>query len=223
MRYTLNILIFFILIGVNSVAISAIDPKQEIDSLENKLKSAKGNQAISIINQLADKYRVFNVDKSIEMANEALEKSKKAGNEKEQADALNNLGKSAVAKEKLNEAINYFQWSFDLSNKSKYVEGISKSLNNICFVYGRLRDFPKVEEYHKSLKQHVCLCKSPTKKVRTQSNHIFASIYAFFKLELLGVKSKVNATALRTKLYITANRAAFSELENMKACFDMKF
>jgi len=126
MRYTLNILIFFILIGVNSVAISAIDPKQEIDSLENKLKSAKGNQAISIINQLADKYRVFNVDKSIEMANEALEKSKKAGNEKEQADALNNLGKSAVAKEKLNEAINYFQWSFDLSNKSKYVEGIKK-------------------------------------------------------------------------------------------------
>src|SRR3989337_2676345 len=81
----------------------------------------------------------------------------------------------------------------------------------------------KVEEYHKSLKQHVCLCKSPTKKVRTQSNHIFASIYAFFKLELLGIKSKVNATALRTKLYITANRAAFSELENMKACFDMKF
>jgi hypothetical protein len=81
----------------------------------------------------------------------------------------------------------------------------------------------KVEEYHKSLKQHVSLCKSPTKRVRTQSNHIFASIYAFFKLELLSVKSKVNSTALRTKLYITANRAAFIELENMKACFNMKF
>src|SRR3989339_753558 len=38
----------------------------------------------------------------------------------------------------------------------------------------------KVEEYHKSLKQHVSLCKSPTKTVRTQSNHIFASIYSFF-------------------------------------------
>lgn len=81
----------------------------------------------------------------------------------------------------------------------------------------------KVEEYHKSLKQHVCLCKSPTKRVRTQSNHIFASIYAFFKLERLSLKSKLNSTALRTKLYITANRAAFSELENMKACFAMKF
>ena len=81
----------------------------------------------------------------------------------------------------------------------------------------------KVEEYHKSLKQHVCLCKSPTKRVRTQSNHIFASIYAFIKLEFMSLQAKVNQTALRSKIYIQANRAAFRELENMKACFDMKF
>ena len=81
----------------------------------------------------------------------------------------------------------------------------------------------KVEEYHKSLKQHVSLCKSPTKKVRTQSNHIFASIYAFFKLEYLSLKAKLNPTALRTKLYISANRAAYNKLENMKTCFAMNF
>lgn len=81
----------------------------------------------------------------------------------------------------------------------------------------------KVEEYHKSLKQHVSLCKSPTKRVRTQSNHIFSSIYAFFRLEYLSIKSKLNPTALRSKLYISANRAALDELENMKACFAMKF
>lgn len=81
----------------------------------------------------------------------------------------------------------------------------------------------KVEEYHKSLKQHVALCKSPTKRVRTQSNHIFASIYAFFKLEYLSMRAKLNQTALRSKLYISANRTALIELENMKACFAMKF
>jgi hypothetical protein len=80
----------------------------------------------------------------------------------------------------------------------------------------------KVEEYHQSLKQHVCLCKSPTKKVRTQSNHIFASMYAFFKLELLSIESKINQTALRTKLYISATRAALNELENLKACYAMR-
>jgi len=81
----------------------------------------------------------------------------------------------------------------------------------------------KVEEYHKSLKQHVSLCKSPTKRVRTQSNHIFASIYSFFKLEYLSIRAKLNQTALRSKLYISANRTALNELENMKACFAMKF
>ena len=81
----------------------------------------------------------------------------------------------------------------------------------------------KVEEYHKSLKQHVSLCKSPTKRVRTQSNHIFASIYGFCKLEYLSIKSKLNPTALRSKLYLSAQRAAINELENMKVCFAMKF
>lgn len=34
---------------------------------------------------------------------------------------------------------------------------------------------PKVEEYHKSLKSNASLAKSPTKTIRTQSNHCFAS------------------------------------------------
>ena len=92
--------------------------------------------------------------------------------------------------------------------------------DNITTIYQRRW---KVEEYHKSLKQHVSLCKSPTKRVRTQSNHIFASMYAFFKLEFLSIRAKVNQTALRSKIYISANRAAFEELENMKACFAVKF
>lgn len=97
---------------------------------------------------------------------------------------------------------------------------LTLTYDNIVTIYKRRW---KVEEYHRSLKQHVCLCKSPTKRVRTQSNHIFAAIYAFFKLEYLSVKAKINQTALRSKIYISANRAALNELENMKVCFAMKF
>lgn len=97
---------------------------------------------------------------------------------------------------------------------------LTLTYDNIMTIYQRRW---KVEEYHKSLKQHVSLCKSPTKRVRTQSNHIFATIYAFFKLEFLSIKAKVNQTALRSKIYISANRAAYEELENMRACFAMKF
>ena len=74
----------------------------------------------------------------------------------------------------------------------------------------------KVEEYHKSLKSNVDLGKSPTKKVLTQSNHIFLSILAFFKLECLKIKHRLNHFALRMKLLIRANRIAYEELQRLK-------
>jgi IS4 transposase len=43
----------------------------------------------------------------------------------------------------------------------------------------------KVEEHHNSLKVNASLAKSPTKTIRIHSNHVFASIYAFVKLERL--------------------------------------
>jgi hypothetical protein len=41
-----------------------------------------------------------------------------------------------------------------------------------------------VEVFHKSIKSNTGLARSPTHTVRTQSNHFFASIYAFFKLAI---------------------------------------
>lgn len=58
----------------------------------------------------------------------------------------------------------------------------------------------KVEEYHKSLKSNASLAKSPTKTIRTQSNHCFAAIYAFVKLERMKIATKINHFALRSRL-----------------------
>ena len=71
-----------------------------------------------------------------------------------------------------------------------------------------------VEVFHKSLKQNAALEKSPTKTVRSQSNHIFAAMIAFIKLEQLKLKHRINHFALKTKLYIKAIKAAFSELNS---------
>ena len=48
----------------------------------------------------------------------------------------------------------------------------------------------KVEVFHKSLKSNANLAKSPTRTLRTQSNHVFLSICAAFKLECLSLKTK---------------------------------
>ncbi len=60
----------------------------------------------------------------------------------------------------------------------------------------------KVETYHKTLKSHASLAKSPTKTVRTQSNHCFPVSYAARRLSWLSVTDRLNYVALRTRLYL---------------------
>jgi hypothetical protein len=74
-----------------------------------------------------------------------------------------------------------------------------------------------VEEYHASLKGNTALAAAPTKTKRTQLNHVFASIYAFVKLEVMRVEVKLNHFALRSKLYLKALQASFDELRRLKA------
>lgn len=73
-----------------------------------------------------------------------------------------------------------------------------------------------IEDYHKSLKQNAAFTKSPTKTITTQSNHLFASICTFVKLEKLKMGQDLNHFALKGKLYIKAIQAAFQELQNLK-------
>lgn len=73
-----------------------------------------------------------------------------------------------------------------------------------------------VEYYHKSLKQNVSLEKSPAKTVTTQTNHFFAALWGFVKLELLKAGTMLNHFALKTKLYLHALHSAFFTLQQLK-------
>ena len=73
-----------------------------------------------------------------------------------------------------------------------------------------------VEELHKSLKQNVGLEKSPTKFEVTQSNHIFAAMVAWVKLELLSKIKQTNHFALKNQLYLHAVKESFKQLQHLK-------
>ena len=77
----------------------------------------------------------------------------------------------------------------------------------------------QIEVYHKSIKQNSSLAKSPTKCVKSQSNHIFSSIIAFCKLEILQIKTAMNHFALKYKLIVRANQVAMEELQNLREGF----
>lgn len=86
------------------------------------------------------------------------------------------------------------------------------SKNQMTTIYQRRWN---VECYHKSLKQNVSLAKSPTHTEKTQTNHFFAALCGYIKLEMLKVETKTNHFALKTKLYVNALNSAFQTLREM--------
>ena len=72
-----------------------------------------------------------------------------------------------------------------------------------------------VEEYHKSLKQNASIGNSPAHTERTQSNHIFAAIFAYVKLEMLKLVTKLNHFAMKTKIYMASIMTAKSTFQKL--------
>lgn len=84
--------------------------------------------------------------------------------------------------------------------------------NGIATIYQKRWN---VEPYHKSLKQNASLEKSPTKTVKTQTNHFFAALCGYIKLELLKADTKLNHFALKSKLYLRAIQSAYATLREL--------
>ena len=89
---------------------------------------------------------------------------------------------------------------------------MTQSADQIKTIYQRRWN---VEQYHKSLKQNVSLSKSPTQTETTQTNHFFAALCGYIKLEMLKVETKTNHFALKTKLYVNALQSAYQTLREM--------
>jgi hypothetical protein len=73
-----------------------------------------------------------------------------------------------------------------------------------------------IEPFHKSLKQNASLTKSPAHTPNTQTNHFFAAMCGYVKLEMLKVATHLNHFALRQRIYVHALQHAFEELQKLK-------
>lgn len=75
----------------------------------------------------------------------------------------------------------------------------------------------KVEEYHKSLKQHAALSASPTKTIETQANHFYAAVVAFIKMEKIKCKTGQGHFRLKAILMAVATQACLQNIQNWLA------
>jgi transposase len=111
----------------------------------------------------------------------------------------------------------------DGSTGTRYLVSNNLTLSDVQFMTLYKKRWG-VEEYHKSLKQNSSIGSSPAHTERTQGNHIFSSIFAYVKLEMLKLSTNTNHFALKTKIYMASMKtamAAFQELWefNLDYCF----
>ena len=72
-----------------------------------------------------------------------------------------------------------------------------------------------VEQYHKVVKKITSFGKSPTKTIKTQSNHFYLSIMAYSKVEILKIRTKTNAFAMKDKIYYNALKHAMKQIKEL--------
>ena len=91
--------------------------------------------------------------------------------------------------------------------------------SDLSLSYGSITTIYKkrwgVEEYHKSIKSNTGFAKSPTKNIKTQTNHFILSVVAYVKLEWLKQRTGTNHFAMKNKIYLAAQQAAYQELKNL--------
>lgn len=95
---------------------------------------------------------------------------------------------------------------------------ITISSNQVAKIYQKRWN---IEPQYKSMKSNLGFGKSPTQTTRTQKNHIFATFYAYFKLELLKMKTGLNHFALKAKLYLKALQTSMDELRSIKVQYSL--
>jgi hypothetical protein len=73
----------------------------------------------------------------------------------------------------------------------------------------------KVEEFHKAVKGVNCFGGSPAWKAHTQTAHLYASIMAFVKVEVLKQRRGKNHFAIKAMIFKKATQAAWKELDRL--------
>jgi tetratricopeptide (TPR) repeat protein len=137
--------IFSILLGlIITVSASAQD---KADSLENALKTARGEQKVKTLNELFKAY--INVDpvKATEYTREALSMALEITDERGMAASYNNLGVAYRNHGALDKALENYLIALQIYQKIDNKEGIASCKNNIGNIYAFKRDPENATKY----------------------------------------------------------------------------
>jgi tetratricopeptide (TPR) repeat protein len=135
-----------LLLAFLTCVIRAVDG-QNIDSLENALKTAEGDKKVKVYNEL---FRAFiNSDpvKAVAYSHEALTLATSIGDKRGMAASYNNLGVSYRNHGALDVALENYMKALAIYTEIQYGEGVASTKNNIANIYSLKRDYGQALKY----------------------------------------------------------------------------
>ncbi|MBS1950103.1 MAG: hypothetical protein OJF59_000142 [Cytophagales bacterium] len=118
-----------------------------IDSLENALKSAVGEQKVKTLNELFRAYINSDPVKAIGYTREALSLATEINDQKGMAASYNNLGVSYKNQGALDKSLEYYLISLQIYERLANTEGIGTTKNNIGTLYSLKKDYGQAMKY----------------------------------------------------------------------------
>jgi tetratricopeptide (TPR) repeat protein len=150
--------------------ISTVAFSQPIDSLENLMKTAQGDQKVKTLNELFRAYMNSDPVKAIGYTKEALDLATNIGDKKGMGASYNNLGVAYKNQGALDKSLEYYLTALkiytDLDNK----EGIALTKNNIANIYSLKKDYAQAMKYFEESKAILTQLDDKTKMVGTMNN-----------------------------------------------------
>ncbi|MEQ8242789.1 tetratricopeptide repeat protein [Fulvivirga sp.] len=123
------------------------DAFQNLDSLENALKTAQGKNRVDVLNKLYIVYNRLNPTKALEQSILALELANEISYPNGRAAALNNIGVIYKNQGVYDEALEYYIESLRISTEIDDKKAQASTLNNIGTVYSLKKVYDKALIY----------------------------------------------------------------------------
>ncbi len=129
------------------IILSTLTYSNPIDSLENVLKTAKGDLKVKTLNELFRAYINSDPVKAIGYTREALTLATEIDDRKGMAASYNNLGVAYRSQGALDKSLEYYLISLRINDKLQNKDGIATTKSNIGTIYSMKKDYGQAMKY----------------------------------------------------------------------------
>ncbi len=141
-----------------------------VDSLENVLKTAKGDLRVKTLNELFRAYMNSDPVKAIGYTREALTLATEIDDKKGMAASYNNLGVAYRSQGALDKSLEYYLISLRIYDKLKNKDGIATTKSNIGTIYSMKKDYGQAMKYFEEAHAQFTELGDQTKMIFSMNN-----------------------------------------------------